>query len=75
MNKIVVQVGLLVFFLSVIFFAQRSLPIEQVLLRSFLVFVFVTIMLALLSIIIIKSINKALNKKQQDDLAQNLGGK
>jgi hypothetical protein len=75
MNKIVVQVGLLVFFLSVIFFAQRSLPIEQVLLRSFLVFIFVTIMLALLSIIIIKSINKALNKKQQDDLAQNLGGK
>jgi hypothetical protein len=75
MNKIVVQVGLLVFFLSIIFFAQRSLPIEQVLLRSFLVFIFVTIMLALLSIIIIKSINKALNKKQQDDLAQNLGGK
>jgi hypothetical protein len=75
MNKIVVQVGLLVFFLSVIFFVQRGLPIEQILLRSFLVFIFVTIMLAVLSIIIIKSINKALNKKQQDDLAQNLGGK
>lgn len=70
MNKIVVQIGLLVFFLGIIFFAQRGLPIEQVLLRAFLVFIVVTIMLSILSIIVIKSINKALNKKK-DGLAQN----
>lgn len=74
MNKIVIHVGLLVFFLAIIFFAQSGLPVEQVLLRSFLVFIFVTIMLGIISLLIIKSINKALYKKK-DELAQNLGGK
>jgi positive regulator of sigma E activity len=74
MNKIVLQVGLLVFFLGMIFFAQRGLPVEQVILRSFMVFIFVTIMLAIISILVIKSINKALYKKK-DELAENLSGK
>lgn len=74
MNKIIIQVGMLVFFVSVIFFAQRGLTVDQVLLRSFMIFVFVTSMLAIISIIIIKSISKSASKKN-NDLAQNLGGK
>lgn len=74
MNKIIVQVGLLVFFVSVIFFAQRGMTVDQVLLRSFMIFIFVTSMLAIISILIIKSISKSATKKN-NDLVQNLGGK
>lgn len=70
MNKIVLQIGLLVFFVAIIFFAQRSLPIEQVLLRSFALFIFVTIMLSIIAILLIRSINK-ITRKKKDDLVQN----
>lgn len=76
MNKIVIHVGLLIFCVSIIFFAQRGLPLEQVLLRSFMVFAFVTIMLAIIAILIIKSVgNSRSSYKKDDNLAKNLGGK
>lgn len=65
MNKIVLQFGLLVFFLSVIFFSRVGLPVLQVLFRSFIVFVAATLMLGFVVIIFIKSINKTSIKKKE----------
>ena len=75
MNKIILQIGLLIFFVSIIFFAQRGLPVEQIFLRSFLVFVFVTIMLSIITILIIKSVHSKSFYKKNENLAENLGGK
>lgn len=70
MNKIVMQIGLLVLCIAIIFFAQRGLPVEQILLRSVMVFIFVTIMLSIIAILIVKSVSKSLHKKK-DELVQN----
>lgn len=70
MNKIVMQIGLLVLCIAIIFFAQRGLPVEQILLRSVVVFIFVTIMLSILAILIVKSVSKTIRKKK-DELVQN----
>ena len=63
MNKIVLNFGLLVFFLSLVVFSQQGLPIEDVLLKSFLIFVSVTLILGVITIIFIKAINKAALEK------------
>ena len=70
MNKIVLQIGLLVFFVSIIFFAQRGLPIDQILLKSFMLFIFITIMLSIIALLIIKATRKTAYKKK-DELVQN----
>lgn len=69
MNKIILHFGLLVFFLSVIFFSQRGMPLEDVILKSFVIFIVLTIMLNVVAIIFIRSINKTAsdkNKKLQE---------
>ena len=58
MNKIVMNIGLLLFFLAIIFFSQRELPVYEVIVRSFTIFISTTGMLAILTIVIIRSINK-----------------
>jgi len=74
MNKIILNLGLLFFFFSVIFFAQRQLSVFDVLIKSFVVFFFITLVLTILSLIFIKSINKkALNKSHE--LTENLSEK
>ena len=75
MNKILIQVGLIIFFVSIIFFAQRGLPIEQVLLRSFMVFIFVTIMITIITLLILRSGNMKSSFKKKEHFAENLGGK
>jgi hypothetical protein len=65
MNKIVLQFGLLVFSLSLIFFSRVGLPIQQVLLRSFIVFVATTLMLGIIVIVFVNAINKASYKKKE----------
>ncbi len=73
MNRIVFNLGLLIFFLAIIFFSQREMPVLEVLIRSFTVFVFLTSMLAIMGIVLIRAINKkALTKKT--DLSDNLTG-
>lgn len=63
MNKIVLQFGLLVFSLSIIFFSRIGLPIEQVLFKSFLVFLVTTILLSVVVLVFVRAINKeAYNK-------------
>lgn len=74
MNKIILNLGLLFFFLSIIFFGQRQLSVLDVLFRSFVVFFFITLVLTILGLIFIKSINKkALTKSQE--LSENLSEK
>ena len=73
MNKIVLQVGLLVFFFSVIFFTQRGLVIEKVLLNSFAIFILVTTMLSLIVIGLIKAINNN-SLSKLGDISDNLAG-
>jgi hypothetical protein len=65
MNKIVLQFGLLVFSLSLIFFSRIGLPIQQVLMRSFIVFVATTFLLGIIVIVFVNAINKASYKKKE----------
>jgi len=58
MNKIVLQFGLLVFSLSLIFFSRAGLPFETVILKSFFVFVFTTVLLSIVVLVFVRAINK-----------------
>ncbi len=58
MNKIIFQFGLLVFFFSIIYFTQKGDSLAQIVLNSFTIFIILTVMLSLLSIMLIRSINK-----------------
>lgn len=66
MNKIVLNAGLLIFALSVVFFSRNNLPIQDVLLRSFIVFFIATVMISIAVIIFMKSINKVSLQKRKD---------
>lgn len=74
MNKIVLQAGLLIFSLSLIYFGQRSLEFTEVLLRSFIMFVASTLVLAVVTLLLIKFINNVSVKKNAE-AAKNLGRK
>lgn len=65
MNKIILHFGLLVFFLSVIFFSQRGMPLEDVLLKSFVIFIVLTVMLNIVAILFIRSVNKTAIEKSK----------
>lgn len=73
MNKIIINVGLLLFFLAIIFFSQRQLPVVEVLVRSFAIFIFSTGMLAIIGIIFIRSINKKSISKH-NKISENISG-
>lgn len=75
MNKIVLQFGLLVFFFSIMFFTQKGLPIEKVLLNSFAIFILLTTMLSLILIGLIKAINKNSIDKLEEMSEQIAGSK
>jgi hypothetical protein len=66
MNKIVVQFGLLIFFLSIIFFVQQGIVLEHVIIRALVVFVVVTITLAIIILTFMKAVNKTVDKKDSD---------
>lgn len=74
MNKIVLYFGLLVFCISIVIFSQQGLQIFDVLIRSFAVFVVVTIMLSILAIAFLKAINKASMEKDKHYNENNLIG-
>ncbi len=74
MNKIVMNVGMLFFFLSIIFFSQMNLSLVDILIRSFAIFIFLTSMLGILALVLIRSINKKSFEKG-NDFSENLGGK
>ncbi len=73
MNKIILQFGLLVFFLSIFFFSQEGKDIGQSLLKSFMIFAVVTAMGSIFMIVFIRSINKS-SRKPSQSLEKNLIG-
>lgn len=73
MNKIIVQIGLLVFFISIIFFGQKEMAIQDILVRSLVLFAASTIMLSLLYLVFVRSINKAAVSKRKS-FSDNIGG-
>jgi len=73
MKKIILQIGLLFFFLSAIFFSQRGFSIPDVLLKSFVVFIMVSVMLSFLAIVLLKSVKRE-TEKEKEDVSDNLLG-
>ncbi len=63
MHKIVLNFGLLAFFISLIIFLQQNLSLEDVFLRAFAIFVVVTLMSGILVIVFFKAIAKAMYDK------------
>lgn len=72
MNKIVVQSGLLVFFISIIFFSQRGMAVQDVLIRSMVLFVATSIMLSIFLLVLLRAINRASVNKRKS-LSDNIG--
>jgi hypothetical protein len=71
MNKIVLQIGLLVFCLGIIFFSRMELPLVVVLFRSFLIFISLTVLLSIIIIMFIKAVNKVSADKQHEIIQNN----
>jgi len=65
MSKIVIEIGLLIFFLSIIIFIQQGVKLETVLFRSVIIFIVVTSMISVLVITFIRAINKSFLKKEK----------
>lgn len=74
MNKIVLNFGLLVFFISMIIFSQKGWMLDQILLKSFIVFVVITVMFSILALVFVKAINKTTFEKGKHS-NQNIMGK
>ena len=70
MNKIVFQIGLLIFALSIMYFSRMDIEIEEIILRSFLVFFLLTFMLGIITIIFMKSVSKSVSDKQRESSQQ-----
>lgn len=66
MNKIILNVGLLIFFLSIIIFSQQGMLVEDVLIRSFVIFFVATLMLTILALSFIRAINKTSIEKHKN---------
>ncbi len=73
MNKIIIRIGALFFFLSLIFFSQLGLPIIDIVVRSFIVFIFTCIVTSLIMLLLIKAASKIPEPKE--DITKNLNSK
>ncbi|MBI5662694.1 MULTISPECIES: hypothetical protein [Ignavibacterium] len=68
MNKIILNIGLLIFCFSVIFFSQREMPLAEVIIKSFIVFISSTVILSVTAIVLVKLIQKtAINTNENSD--------
>ncbi len=66
MNKIILQFGLLVFALSIIFFSWLGMSITNLLIKSFVVFIATTVMLSIVTMVFVKAINKTSFDKKNE---------
>ena len=66
MNKIILHIGLLMFFISIIIFSQQGMLVQDVLLRSFIIFFVATLMLTILALSFIRAINKTSVQKHKN---------
>ncbi len=58
MDKIIFRFGLLVFFISLVIFSQKGYSPEDVILKAFILFFAVTILIVILAILFVRAINK-----------------
>ncbi len=65
MHKIILYFGLLVFCISLIFYSQKNIPIEQMVMRSLMIFAVVSIAASILALIFIRAINHALVSRKE----------
>lgn len=66
MNKIVLQIGLLIFSISIIYYSSRNIPLEDILLRSIIIFFAFTLLTGLIVLMFMKSINKVSFEKNKE---------
>ncbi|MDP3148065.1 MAG: hypothetical protein Q8N83_02940 [Ignavibacteria bacterium] len=66
MNKIVLQIGLLIFSVSIIYYSSRNIPLEDILLRSIIIFFAFTLLTGLIVLMFMKSINKVSFEKNKE---------
>lgn len=67
MNKLVLNIGLLVFCFSIIFFSQRQLPVTEVLIKSLIIFIVTTVVLSIGAYILVKSFDSNDDKNQNEN--------
>lgn len=67
MNKIVLNIGLLIFCLSIIFFSQRQMPIVEVLYKSLMIFIISTIILSVGAYILMKTFESNEEKNNNEN--------
>lgn len=73
MNKIIIQSGMLIFFISIIFFSQRGMAVQDILVRSLIIFVSFSILLSIIMLVFLKAINKTAVSKRKNSITENLG--
>jgi multisubunit Na+/H+ antiporter MnhG subunit len=64
MNKIIIQIGLLIFFISLVVFGKIGLPIQDVLMRALLAAITISIMISIVAILLVKALNNVSVKKE-----------
>lgn len=75
MNKIILNIGLLIFCFSIIFFSQREMALAEVLIKSFIVFISSTVILSVTAIVLIKLIQKTASQTNENSDHTILGSK
>lgn len=75
MNKIILNIGLLIFCFSIIFFSQREMPLAEVIIKSFIVFISSTVILSVTAIVLVKLIQKTTNNTNENSEHSILGSK
>lgn len=75
MNKIILNIGLLIFCFSVIFFSQREMTIIEVITKSLIVFISSTVILSVTAIVLVKLIQKTESSAHENSDHTILGSK
>jgi ATP/ADP translocase len=68
MNKIILNIGLLIFFVSMIFFSRDDNSLLLILLKSSVISIITTILLSIITLIVIRTINKTALDKNHSSL-------
>ncbi len=74
MHKIIINIGLLVFFLAIIFFTRMGLPLQDILLRSIILFLVLTILMSFIASLFLKSV-RSLSTDLTNENSENQDGK
>ncbi|WP_148267651.1 hypothetical protein [Ignavibacterium album] len=75
MNKIILNIGLLIFCFAIIFFSQREMPIVEVITKSFIVFISSTVVLSVTAIVLVKLLQKTESHSNENSDHTILGSK